>query len=287
MPSDIGTVEGKIVLITGATSGIGKATARALAGLGATVVVHGRNPKKCAATVAEIRQATGNQQVASIVADLASLAEIRKLAQEFKERYPHLHVLINNAGLSLRRRRESADGYELMFAVNHLAHFLLTNLLLDRIIESAPARIVSVSSGLQKYSRLDFADLQMKRKFSAMKGYGRSKLASIMFTYELARRLAGKGVTANVMNPGMTATNIGMDEGGVFSASKRLMDRIMGKSAEQGADTVVYLASSPEVAEITGRYFENRKPIPSAPGTYDQETVRRLWEVSEELTGLK
>jgi NAD(P)-dependent dehydrogenase (short-subunit alcohol dehydrogenase family) len=280
-------MEGKIVLITGATSGIGRAAALALARLGATVVVHGRSPEKCAATVVEIRQTAGNQQVAPIVADLASLAETRKLAQEFKKRHPQLHVLINNAGLSLRRRRESADGNELMFAVNHLAPFLLTNLLLDTIIGSAPARIISVSSGLQKYSRFDFADLQRKRKFSAMQAYGGSKLADIMFTYELARRLEGKGVTVNAMNPGMTATNIGMDEGGLFSASKRLMDRLIGKTAEQGADTVVFLAVSPEVEGITGKYFENRKPVPSAPVTYDQEAVRRLWEISEELTGLK
>jgi retinol dehydrogenase 12 len=277
----------RICLITGATSGIGKATAIALARLGATVVVHGRNQQKCEATVAAIRKETGNPHVEWLTADLASLQETRRLAREFTARHSQLHVLVNNAGLSLRRRLESADGFELMFAVNHLAHFLLTNLLLDTIVASAPARIISVSSGLHKYVKLDFSDLPMTRKFSAMRGYGVSKLANIMFTYELARRLAGKDVTVNAMNPGMTATNIGMAEGGVFSASKRLMDRIMGKSAEQGADTVIFLATSPEAAGVSGRYFEDRKVVVSSAITHDEGACRRLWEISAEMVGLK
>jgi len=277
----------KVCLITGATSGIGRATAFALARLGGTVVVHGRNPEKCETTVNAIRQETGNPHVETLVADLASLKDTRRLAQEFMARHPQLHVLVNNAGLSLRHRKESAEGYELMFAVNHLAHFLLTNLLLDTIVASAPARIINVSSGLHKYVKLDLADLQMTRKFSAMRGYGVSKLANVMFTNELARRLAGLGVTVNAMNPGMTATNIGMEEGGIFSASKKLMDRIMGRSAEQGADTVILLATSPEVAGVSGKYFENRKAIASSAITYDADACRRLWEISAELVGLK
>ena len=277
----------KVCLITGATSGIGKATAMALARMEATVVIHGRNPQKCEAVVNAIRQETGNPHVETLVADLASLQDTRRLAQEFKARQLQLHVLVNNAGLSLRRRMESRDGYELMFAVNHLAHFLLTNLLLDTIVASAPSRIVNVSSGLHKYSKLDFTDLQMKRKFSAMRGYGVSKLANIMFTNELARRLAGQGVTVNAMNPGMTATNIGMEEGGVFSASKKLMDRIMGHSAEQGADTVVFLATSSDVARVSGKYFEKRKATGSSAITHDEDACRKLWEISAELVGLK
>lgn len=287
MQSDQESMKGKVCLITGATSGIGKATATELARMGATTVIHGRSPQKCAATADAIRQQTGNPHVETLVADLASLQDTRRLAQEFMARHQRLHVLINNAGLSLRHRMESRDGFELMFAVNHLAHFLLTNLLFDTIVASAPARIVSVSSGLHKYSRLDFADLQMARKFSAMRGYGVSKLANIMFTYELARRLAGRGVTVNAMNPGMTATNIGTEEGGLFSASKKLMDRIMGHSAEQGADTVVFLAASPDVAGISGKYFENRKAIASSAITYDESACRRLWEISAELARLK
>jgi NAD(P)-dependent dehydrogenase (short-subunit alcohol dehydrogenase family) len=281
------SMKDRVCLITGATSGIGKATAVALARMGATVVIHGRNPQKCEATADAIRQRADNPHIETLVADLASLQDTRRLAQEFTARHKQLHLLVNNAGLSLRHRLESRDGFELMFAVNHLAHFLLTNLLLDTIVASAPARIISVSSGLHKYSKLDFADLQMTHKFSAMRGYGVSKLANIMFTYELARRLAGRGVTVNTMNPGMTATNIGMEEGGIFSASKKLMDRIMGHSAEQGADTVVFLAASPEVAGVSGKYFEKRKAVASSATTYDDDACRKLWEISAELVGLK
>jgi len=286
MQSDQESMKDKICLITGATSGIGKATAFALARLGATVVVHGRNPQKCEATADAIRQETGNPHIEWLVADLASLQDTRRLAEEFTARHTQLHVLVNNAGLSLRRRMESRDGYELMFAVNHLAHFLLTNLLLDTIVASAPARIISVSSGLHKYARLDSADLQMTRKFSAMRGYGVSKLANIMFTYELARRLAGRDVTVNAMNPGMTATNIGTEEGGIFSASKKLMDRIIGHSAEQGADTVVFLATAPEVVGVSGKCFENRKAVVSSATTHNEDACRRLWEISAKLVGL-
>jgi len=277
---------GQICLITGATSGIGKATAFALARLGATVIVHGRNREKCNATVSAIRQETGNQSIEPIVADFSSLEAVRGMAAEFRQRHSSLHVLINNAGISLRSRRTSRDGYELMFAVNHLAPFLLTNLLLETVIASAPARIIAVSSGLHKYSRLNLDDLQMERKFSAMRGYGVSKLANVMFTNELARRLEGKGVTANAMNPGMTATNIGMEEGGVFSASKRLMDRLIGKSPERGAETLIYLASAPEVAAVSGKYYDNMKETDAVPAAYDPDATRRFWEVSARLTGL-
>jgi NAD(P)-dependent dehydrogenase (short-subunit alcohol dehydrogenase family) len=280
------SLKDRICLITGATSGIGKATAVALARMDATVVVHGRNRQKCETTVNAIRKETGNQQVEALVADLASLQDTRRLAQEFAARHSQLHILVNNAGLSLRLRKESTDGFELMFAVNHLAHFLLTNLLLDTIVGSAPARIINVSSGLHRYAKMDFSDLQMMRKFSAMRGYGVSKAANVMFTYELARRVAGRNVTVNAINPGMTATNIGMEEGGVFSATKKLMDRVMGRSAEQGADTVVFLAASPEVSAVSGKYFENRKAVSSSAITRDKAACSRLWDISAKLVGL-
>jgi NAD(P)-dependent dehydrogenase (short-subunit alcohol dehydrogenase family) len=278
---------GRVCLVTGATSGIGKATAVALARLGATIIVHGRNPEKCDAVAAELRQVSGGRPVETIVADFSSLAEVRQMAAEFHRRFPKLHVLVNNAGLSLKSRRESPEGFELMFAVNHLAPFLLTNLLLDVLAINAPARIVAVSSGLHRQKEIDFDDLQAKRKFSSFRTYGLSKLANIMFTNELARHLLGTGVTANSLGPGMVATNIGMDEGGMFAFSKRVMDRIMGKSPEEGARTVVYLASSPEVEGVTGKYFEDMKEVPSSPASLDVEAARRLWDVSAELTGLK
>lgn len=276
-------MNGRVCLVTGATSGIGRVTARELARRGATVVVHGRNAEKCAAAVEEIRRTADNPAVEALVADLSSLAAVRRMADEFRGRYRSLHVLVNNAGLSLNRRYVSADGYELMFAVNHLAHFLLTNRLWDMLQASAPARVINVSSGLHKYSRLRFDDLQATRKFSAMQDYGASKLANLLFTYELARRRAGTGVTVNAFNPGMTATNIGREEGGLFSASKKVMDRLFGKSAEEGARTLVWLATAPEVADVTGGYFENLKAISSSPASYDEAAARRLWEESERM----
>ena len=277
----------RICVVTGGTSGIGLATAQALASRGATVLVVSRNEAKCAAVADRLRVETGNAAIQYVAADLSSLEQVRRAAREIRERFARINVLVNNAGVSLARRRESADGLEYMFALNHLAPFLLTNLLLDELVAGAPARVVSVSSGMFPQAKLDFDDLQMTRKFSAMTGYANSKLCNILFTLELARRLEGRGVTVNAMGPGLVKTNIGMDEGGMFAFGKKLADFFGGKTPEQGADTVVWLATSPEVEGVTGSYFEKRKPKPLDPAAAYDQLASRLWQVSAELTGLQ
>jgi NAD(P)-dependent dehydrogenase (short-subunit alcohol dehydrogenase family) len=278
---------GKTCLVTGATSGIGRAAANALAQQGATVVLLSRNAAKCEEVAAGMRSATGNQHIGFIAADLSSLAAVRTAAGEFRNRYTRLDVLLNNAGVSPSRRRESVDGFEYTFALNHLGHFLLTRLLLDLLIASAPSRIVSVSSSIYKQARIDFDDLQLWRRFSAMRAYANSKLAGILFTLELARRMAGKGVTVNAMAPGLVKTNIGQEEGWLYAFSKRMADFFGGKTPEQGADTLVWLATAPEVAGLTGQYFEKRKALPLSRDAADPELATRMWRVSEELCGVR
>jgi NAD(P)-dependent dehydrogenase (short-subunit alcohol dehydrogenase family) len=278
---------GKVCLVTGATSGIGRAAANALAQQGATVVLVSRNAAKCAQVAAEMQDTTGNRNIGFIAADLSSLAAVRAAAAEFRQRYSRLDVLLNNAGVSPSKRRESVDGLEYTFALNHLGHFLLTNLLLDLLIASAPSRIVSTSSSIYKQAKLDFDDLQLRRKFSAMRAYANSKLAGLLFTAELARRMAGKGVTVNAMAPGLVKTNIGQEEGRLYAFSKRMADFFGGKTPEQGADTLVWLATAPEVAGVTGQYFEKRKAMPFSRDAADAGLAARMWRVSEELCGLQ
>jgi len=277
---------GKICLVTGATSGIGQATAHALARLGATVVILGRNPEKSAATAAQVNQACKKPNADCLLADLSSQAAVRRMAQQFKERYQRLDVLVNNAGAVFMQRQESVDGIEMTFALNHLGYFLLTNLLLDTLKASAPARIVNTSSELHRKAHLDFSDLQNARKYRGMDAYHQSKLANVLFTYELARRLEGTGVTANTFSPGLVATNLGMNNRGLSPLMKRLVDRLIGISPEEGAQTGVYLATSPQVTRVTGKYFVKQEAVPSSPETYDEAVAARLWEASAELTGL-
>jgi len=273
-------------MVTGATDGIGVPTALTLAGMGAEVVVVGRNPEKCERIVGKIRQESGNQKVEYMLADFAELAQVRKLAEKFKRRYSKLHILVNNAGILMITRRTSADGYEMMFAVNHLAHFLLTMLLLDTIKSSAPARIVNVSSGSHRRAQLDFDDLQGKRRFHPGTFYGNSKLANVLFTYELARRLEGSGVTVNTLHPGFIRTNMAANNGWYVRLILPLI-HMSSLTPEQGAKTSIYLASSPEVEGITGKYFINCKQVPSSSASHDREAALRLWEESLKLTGLK
>lgn len=277
----------KIVLVTGATSGIGMVTALELARIGASVVIAGRSEEKCQATLKTITEETGNTSVEYLVADLSVMAEVRRLASEFKKRYDRLHVLVNNAGGIYSKRRETSEGLEYTFALNHLAYFLLTCLLLDIIKRSAPARIVSVSSGIHKAAKSHFDDLELTRGYSAFKAYGQSKLANVLFTYELARRLDGSGVTATVMSPGMTSTGFGLNNPGFLGVMTKLSNAIGGRAPEKGAETLIWLASSPEVEGLTGKYFEDCKAIPSSKASYDEEVSRRLWDVSEKLTGIK
>jgi NAD(P)-dependent dehydrogenase (short-subunit alcohol dehydrogenase family) len=277
---------GKVTLITGGTSGIGKAAATALAGMGATVVITGRNEERGKRALQEIREESGNDGVELILADLTVQDEVRRLAEELRERHKQLEVLVNNAGLVLSERTETPDGIETQLAINHLAPFLLTNLLLDLLKESAPSRIVTVSSDAHRWAKIDLDDLQSRKRYRGMQVYGKTKLANIMFTYELAERLEGTGVTANCMHPGGVNTNFGNNQGGPMNLLFRLFKPFM-RSPEQGADTLIYLASSPEVEGMTGKYLADRKVKAASDAAYDETTRKRLWEASEELTGLK
>lgn len=277
---------GKTVLITGGTGGIGKATAIGLARLGARVGIVGRDAARGEAAAADIRSASNNPSVDVFIADLSSQAEVRRLAAEVLDAYPRLDVLVNNVGGFWAHRRVTADGLEHTFALNHLASFLLTNLLLERLVASAPARVVTVSSGAQSMGRIDFDDLQGARKYSGQRAYNQSKLANVMFTYELARRLEGTGVTATVLHPGVTRTAFGAeDQAWYFTTGSGLARRFM-KSPAEGAEMPIYLASSPEVEGVSGRYFANRKPRESNKLAYDTDAAARLWRVSAELVGL-
>jgi retinol dehydrogenase 14 len=275
----------KVCLITGATSGIGKATAVGLANMGASVVVVGRDRGRGEAAMAEIKESSPNASVDLMLADLSSQKEIRQLAEEFKDAYPRLDVLVNNAGVFLGKRITTADGIEMTFAVNHLAYFLLTNLLLDVLEASAPSRIVNVSSGAQSNGTIDFADLQGEKGYKGTKAYSQSKLANVLFTYELARRLEGTGVTANCLHPGAVRTNFGSGSSGIFGFMVRALRPLM-VSPEKGAETSIYLASSPEVEGVSGRYFVKKAEARSSDESYDERIARRLWEVSAELTNL-
>jgi retinol dehydrogenase-12 len=278
------TMKGKICLVTGATAGIGEATALLLAKLGATVVGVGRNPAKIENSIRMIKEKLGNPDVAFLKADLSSQKDIRELAQQVKDQYSQLDVLVNNAGATFAERQQSIDGIEMTFALNHLGYFLLTNLMLDLLEKSAPARIINVSSSLHKMGKLDFTDIPFDNGYTRSKAYQRTKLANIAFTYELARRLSSQSVTVNVMNPGLVATNVGNAVGGFTAMIKGIVDKIGGITPEEGARTIIYLASSPEVSGVSGRYFVKEKSIPSSKISYDLEFCRRLWELSEELT---
>ncbi len=278
-------MNGKICLVTGGTNGIGKATAQALARMGATVVIVGRNAPRTAQLVEEIRLASGNQNVDSLLADLSSQQDVRRLADEFKSKYSHLHVLLNNVGAVFIKRQLSVDGIEMTFALNHLAPFLLTNLLLDILKASAPARIINVSSNAHATGKIEFEDLQGERGYSSSV-YENSKLANILFTLELARRLEGTGVTANALHPGFVATGFAKNNGKFIAALVSIFAPLVARSPAKGARTPVYLASSPSVEGITGKYFYDSRAIPAAPQASDMAVARKLWEVREEMVHL-
>jgi NAD(P)-dependent dehydrogenase (short-subunit alcohol dehydrogenase family) len=279
MSSDM---KGRVCLITGASSGIGKVTALELAKMGATAVLVCRNKESGERAKSEIIQAAGNGAVDLMLCDLSSQRQVRSLASEFKGRYRKLHVLVNNAATVPQHRTITEDGLETQLAVNHLAPFLLTHLLLDVLRKSAPSRIINVSSGMYRTASLDFDDLQGEKSYRPMKMYAKTKLLNIYFTYELARRLEGTGVTVNCLAPGFTATGLGRD----FSPISRFVMKTFAHKKEIGAQTSIYLASSPEVERVTGKYFERMKETQTSPPTYDKDIARRVWEVSEQLTGL-
>ncbi len=275
---------GKTCLVTGATSGIGEETALGLARAGGHVVIVARNPEKAAATITKIKSLTGNDSVEAMIGDLTRQEDIRKLAKEFKEKYTLLHVLINDAGGFFLRRQASVDGIEMSLALNHLAGFLLTNLLLEILEKSAPSRIINVSSESHQGAHLNLKDLQGTKKYSGFRAYGETKLANVYFTYELARRLQGKGITVNTLHPGFVKTHIGRNNrGGILFT---IAASLFGISPAAGARTSIYLATSPEVEGVTGQYFIKCKPVPSSAVSYNKEIAGKLWEISEKLTGL-
>ena len=281
-------MSGKTVVVTGANSGIGLETAAELAQAGARTVLTARDPARGQAAVAEVQRRAGRDDVSLVVFDLASLPSVRTGAAEILERCDRIDVLVNNAGLVLSKRQETEDGFEATFAINHLGPFLLTRLLLDRITESAPARIVNVSSTAHQGARrgLDFDDLQARRRYRGMQVYSRSKLANIYFTTELARRLAGTNVTANCLHPGTVATGYARDGDatGVLAFGVRVIKPFVLTPA-QGARTSVYLASSPEVGDVTGEYFVKCKAHRTSKVARDPDAARKLWEMSEEMAG--
>jgi NAD(P)-dependent dehydrogenase (short-subunit alcohol dehydrogenase family) len=282
---NVPNMSGKVCLITGATNGIGLVTARTLAQAGANVVLIGRDPEKTERVAQEIQSQAGSAKVEYLVGDLSAQDEVRRLAKEFRQEHTKLHVLINNAGAFVLRHQLSRDGIEMTFALNHLAYFLLTNLLLGTMIISPPARIINVSSAAHVGGKVRFKNLKDPQPYRAWRAYSQSKLANLYFTYELARRLLPTRITVNAVHPGFVATNFGRSNGGIYRPLFRLL-QLVALSPEKGAQTSIYLASSPEVEDVTGKYFVNCKAVKSSPVSYDVERARRLWDVSAKMTGL-
>jgi len=280
-------MHGSTVLVTGGTGGIGLATASGLAGLGARVGVVGRSYARGLAAADAVRRKVPSAQVDVFEADMSSQVEVRRLAAEVKATYPRLDVLVNNVGGYWAHRHVTADGLERTFALNHLAPFLLTHELLDLLKASAPARVVTVSSGAQAMGRIDFDDLQGERAYSGQRAYNQSKLANVLFTYELARRLEDTGVTATVLHPGVVRTAFGQEDSRRWMRLMLPLVKPFMKTPEQGAATPIHLASSSEVAGVSGAYFVNRRAKRSSSTSYDRDLARRLWEVSSALVGLE
>jgi NAD(P)-dependent dehydrogenase (short-subunit alcohol dehydrogenase family) len=277
-------LSGRVCVVTGATRGIGRATAERLAELGATLVLVCRRPEEGESIAREIAAAHGGKPALVVAADLSSQRSVRE-AELIRVSHGQIHVLVNNAGLIPKQRETTVDGLEMQFAVNHLAYFLLTNLLLDRLVDGAPSRVVNVTSGAHQGGRLDFSDLQSERRYDPVRVYGRTKLANVLFTYELARRLGATGLTANCLHPGVVATKLMADYMNVPLVGGAIA-RTFGGSPEKGADTSVYLAASREVEGLTGRYFVGQRETRSSPASYDVALQQRLWEESARLTGL-
>ena len=279
------TMEGKVVLVTGSNSGIGKETAFQLAAMGATVVMAVRNREAGEKARQEIMDKTGNNNIDLIVADLSVMKEVRELARQFKEKHEKLDVLVNNAGGVFSKRMETEDGFEMTLALNHLAPVLLANELLPELKRAAPSRIVNVSSGAHAFGRIDLEDLQ-SQKYSSMRAYGTAKLMNIMTTYLLSRRLTGTGITINVLHPGVVRTRFGQnDTGRLRRAFFRFFSRF-AKSPEKGAETSVFLANAPEIKGTTGKYFVNSKEKQSSRISYDEELQEKVWDETVKLLGL-
>jgi NAD(P)-dependent dehydrogenase (short-subunit alcohol dehydrogenase family) len=280
----MGPMVGKTVLVTGATSGIGRATAMGIAALGADVAITGRDPERTREAAAAI-DAVGDGLVHVMVADLSSQTEVRRMGAEAVQRFSRIDVLVNNVGGSWDNRHVTADGLEHTFALNHLAPFLLTALLLDRLKASPQGRVVNVASGAHATGRIDFDDLQGERDYSGSRAYSQSKLANILFTHELSARLRGSGVTANALHPGVVRTSFGADDPGAIQRMLVPFLRPFMKTPAQGAATSIHLASAPDLSQVTGQYFANSKPRRSSDASYDDAVAARLWRVSADLVG--
>ena len=284
-------MQDKLVLITGATNGIGKEAARQIALKGAKVIIAGRSQAKLNTTIAELKQLTGNQKIDGLLADLSTLSGMRQLAEQFLSRYDRLDVLLNNAGALFTERNVTVDGYEQTLALNHLSYFVVTNLLLDVLKASAPARIVNVASDVHYGGSMDFDDLHLANGYAPLKAYGQSKLANVMFSYALAERLRGFDVTVNALHPGVVQSGFGKNNtsivGRVTGIAVGLMQRMRGVDVTAGADTAVYLACSPEVEGITGKYWEKRKQKESSAESLDSIAWEKLWDKSLEMAQME
>ncbi len=287
MNQDKNEMFGKICIVTGATSGIGKVTARVLAEKGATVLFIGRNKEKCESTLNSIVKKTSNKNVSYLVADLSSQKDIHNISKEIHKIFTHVDVLVNNAGARFLKNLKSVDGIEMTFALNHLAYFLLTNLLLDLLKKSESARIVNVSSSYH-HTKINFEDIQLQKNFDGRRAYAQSKLANILFTMELSKKLKNTNITSNCLHPGGVASRFSLNNGLYPYAKHILIYSLRRKllSSEKGAITSVYLASSKDMKEISGEYFYECKPVPSIKNLYDEKVSKKLWQISEELTGL-
>lgn len=285
-------MQGKRVLVTGATDGIGKVAAIELAKMGAEVIIVGRDAIKTRKVMIDLKQASGSTRVDMLLADLSSMADVRAVAEEFLSRHERLDVLLNNAGAYFAEYRTSADGYEMTFALNHLAYYLLTALLLDALKataqEKGEARIVNVSSSAHRSGQHGFQEERLRDGggYRGLNAYSESKLANILFTYELARQLEGSGVTANALHPGLVATAFGHNNSGFMTVVLKVLQKVFGRSPKKGAETLIYLASSAEVDGISGKYWSDRQQKRSNEASYSQDLQRRLWERSAEITGV-
>jgi NAD(P)-dependent dehydrogenase (short-subunit alcohol dehydrogenase family) len=280
-----GSMAGKTVLVTGATQGIGREAALAFAKMGARVGVVGRDATRAREAAEYVKAAVPGAQVDIFLADLSLMADVRKLADEVKAIYSELHVLLNNAGAIFTDRKTTSEGLEQTFALNHMSYFLLTNLLLELLQKSAPARVVSVSSDAHQLNSFNLADLQSEKSYGGMKAYGASKLENILFTRELARRLEGTGVTANCLHPGVIASGFGKNNGGLFGALLKVGNLFM-TTPEKGARTSVYVATSEEGGKVSGAYFNNSKQAKTAKVAQDAAVAKQLWDESAKLAGI-
>ena len=275
-------MNGKICLVTGATDGIGKVSARVLAEMGAKVIIVGRNPEKSAAVLTELKSVSGNENIDLLLADLAVMQEVRDLAEQVISRYDRLDVLLNNAGGYFAKHEITSDGLEMTFALNHMSYFLLTNKLMGLLKSSVPARIVNVSSDAHYGVDIEFDNLNGEQDYKAWKAYQKSKLANVLFTYELLKKVPAD-LTVNCLHPGFVATNFGNNNGGFVSPVLKIAKRISAIDPEEGAKTSIFLCSSPEVEEVSGKYFFKCQPKTSSRESRNMDTAKRLWQISSDI----